>query len=747
MRLKFTPILFILMLLITGELYALSVSGQVTGKNTGEPAPGVSVGIDELRAVTTTDAGGEFLINDIEPGHYHLRIAHPTAGEKVIPVRVKKDFSIKIELDTANTEGYKNYNTRPEERFGSHTLRSETLEEMPMKGGIDSLYMLQTLPGVATSFTLASVPLIRGENPAYTRYYIDDIPIDYPYHYLAGFAPIFSSINKENIESVEVMTGPSPLYYDDTLGSVINIKTKDVVEKGVHGKVLINPVLPFYPTIHATIAPIKDLSITFTGRRTILDWLVDASGVSVAGNEIYYQDHYFKAVYNLFSNHRFTVLSLSSHDKWNTNKLYVVNAENGYHTEALKWEFLVNKELYLKTILSSYTVEHTFQDPDSDTTPIDITYNPQQFRLYQELDALFGRYYFKGGYEFIIYNGEVKANTNLGVIYNDELMNQAGTTTEVTSDISGVSLSVFSEGGARFNPDWFLFPIWVNLGLKYKHYGPLNNNSVGYRFMGGVDITPKTTAYVGTGSTFAHADMYYYTGIVNPDYEDSRSYNTVLGVKSNFFRDIIGQVELYYIHYSTLLTKNGVLIHAGRLKTNSQINAYGTEESGNSFGAEFFLKGRYKFLYGWMSYSLSFARRSADSQNLDDYASDFGQTHVFKIAIAARLEKFTTSIVWHTYSSLPYTPISGATANGSEYDATYGEYNSERYSTHHRIDLKITKPLSGKNNKLYVEAQSFFGENKSYPLFDRTKEYGVNNPDPAVDFPPVYLLVGVELCF
>ena len=297
-------LLLIFIILLSGtSLYAYSVSGRIFDSSTGYAISGVSVAVEELKATAVTSSDGSFLFENIPAGFYIIHTAHPLYCKTATNIRVKRNFTLEITLKKevhSLDPVISSYNKNDSGRPGNQSISSDDIKYMPMSGAGDALHLLQTLPGVGSSFSLGSVPIIRGMNPIYDKTYIDDIPVDYPYHYITPIIPLLSSISGTIIDNVQIIKGPYPMTYDDSIGSIIQVKTKEVEKPGVHGSIILDPLIPLFPTIYCEAAPIADFSLMFAGRRTYLDWGADALEVDT-DNEYYFQDYYLKLKYNLSS--------------------------------------------------------------------------------------------------------------------------------------------------------------------------------------------------------------------------------------------------------------------------------------------------------------------------------------------------------------------------------------------------------------------------------------------------------------
>ncbi len=736
-------------------LYAFTISGRVIDSVSGDAVPDSTVAIEELKIVQKTSKEGTFLFKDIPAGFYTFHSAHPLYGNSSLTIRVKREFNIDIELAktvhsiTPVVKSYKKNDLRP----GSQSISSDDIKYMPMTGIGDSLHLLQTLPGVSGTFSMGSVPIIRGLNPIYDKTYIDDIPVDYPYHYIPPIVPFLSSINETVIDKATLYKGPYPMTYDDSIGSIIQVKTREVQEPGVHGKIIMNPLIPLFPTIYCEAAPTEDFSLIFAGRRTYIDWAADAADID-RDNTYYFQDHFLKLRYNLSSNHRFYFTTLGSDDYISTGK---IKTRTEYNVESIKWQFLLNKKFFLETSFLRNRTNHYIYDKKSAAgeNPVSINYSPLYYKAAQTLTADIFIFETKTGYEFILHKDGVSGNINLSDFTDYDIADQTGGTTAASFPIQGKTLSIFNETGIN------LYPLRLNIGGRFKHYGPLSTNSFSYRGMASYTIKSQSMKiYGGGGSYHAQPDMYYYLGNFNNNLKESRSYNGVLGLEKGLTGNITGQLETYYARYSNLFSGSIGSISSTQLQRLSQINPYSKDTSGSSFGAECFIKGNWGPVQGWTSYALS---RSRMSDGSDEYLSDYDQTHIFKIALLTRKGRWTPSAIWHYSTSMPHTPITGSTFDTSGgygvYVPQYGSYNSERYSPQHRLDFKLT--YTRDNTRFYIEAwnvyyikgydrdENKFETNRTYlfPIFHESRPYSSSNPEKQSDLPDAFLWAGIEICF
>jgi len=735
MRLLLT---IIILLLTCTSVYAYSVSGRICDEETGRPVGQAAVGIKKVNAVEYTDKRGHFYIKGIKRGKHTLYISHSSYGIKKISIRIKRDFFIDVTLvkKIYIPAEIKNHYIKSGPVCGQQSISAQDINDLPLRGAGDSLHLLQTLPGIGGGSMLSTVPIIRGSDPLYDRYYIDDIPVDFPYHYLASVVPLFSSISGNIIEEASVIKGTAPLSFDDNLGTVIKIKTKDADQPGFHGKITLDPIAPLLPSFYATLVPCRNFSLQFSGRRTYADLVTDFDNYNA-----WFQDHYLKLVYNLFDSHRFTFVSTGSYDKLLAKEYSTLNYSEIVN---FKWEYLINKKFFLKSIFTSSRMEQKLENTKggSSGNGVHLCFNPNQYTLSQRLDILSKKIKFKTGYDLTLHRGGAEGNIGLDELADTGILDKDATNAGIKFPVEGTSVSFFSEAQAEYKS------ITGLLGIKYKYYGPLGNSSFSARTACSVKFDRKNKVYAGFGIYHAHPDLYYYLGQLDPSFKDCRSYNSSIGIKSHLPFSLSAQAEAYCSVYRDLPSPVIDLVNNPKYKTITQIHPFSNEEKGITYGLELMLKWDYRYVRGWASYAICASKRDNQSLGLNDFSSDFEQTHIFKITSAGKLGKWTPSVVFNLYSSLPYTPVISSTPSGSGNTPEYGSYNSARYDMHFRIDFKFSY-LTDNGTRFYAEIWNLLynQDNCLYPDFDKSKPYGDDNPESTKDLLPVFLWIGMEKCF
>ncbi len=672
-------ILSVLLIVFVCSLDAAeSVSGAVYDAVSGKPAVGVTVGLRELDMVTETDSRGEFRFSGIEKGYYELTFSHQDYGNISINIRVKRNFRIIQNLtpkafDAGNrTKVYGEYL----DSKGERGITQDDIKKYPMRGAGDSLHLLQSLPGIGGGFSLATVPIIRGTNPLFNKYYVDDIPVDYPFHYAAGFIPIFSSINEEAIDSVQVIKGNSPLWTSDNLGNTIMIKSADAQKEGIHGKMILDPVLPFLPTFSVTVVPNERFSMIAVGRRTTPDLLFDMNKA-----HFYLADYFLKASYVPDDSHRITMLITGSQDKISFNDL---STRSGYYANGITWEFRALDDLMFKTVISNQNMIQSLKNKkDYDTeSGAEIEFNPDQYRILQMAVLSLNDFNIRGGYEAVKYKGGCTGNTSFADIAGTDFYKGLSSNLNLSFPVEGNSLAGFAGIDGKLNR--FIY----DAGVRFENYSPVDESALSYSINAGYQMNEKSSVYFKHGTSYAHPDVYYYLGNIDPDFKLAEAKNFSVGMNYIPQQSIFINAEVYYSRFKNLNPGTIFDVDDDSAKKLMQLHPYSKEEDGSNFGIELSGRGSFKGFDGWLSYA--FSRTNRNSSDESSFRSDYEQAHLLRLVLSRTWNRFSASAIWHMTSSLPYTPVSRFLYDGSTYTADYGKRNSANFALNKRLDIKGT---------------------------------------------------------
>ncbi len=130
--------------------------------------------------------------------------------------------------------------------------------------GNDVMRSIQMLPGIDASDDSSSDLKIRGSNADETLIILDGIPLYNTSHYYG----IFSSINSDYVEQVNIYKNTQPIEYGNKTAGVVEFESgKDIIHS-LNGNVNLN-LLESSATVHVPIS--KNSFLTISGRKTLRD--------------------------------------------------------------------------------------------------------------------------------------------------------------------------------------------------------------------------------------------------------------------------------------------------------------------------------------------------------------------------------------------------------------------------------------------------------------------------------------------
>lgn len=739
----------IVILLFSANMLAATVSGKVVDDQNKRPVAGLTVGIDSLHLLTQTGPDGSFSFDgEVKPGTYILHVSNGSYGHHTYKIKVKRDFYIDVRINRTL------YSTNPGEAYYTPVMRRTNqkityndIQTYPMRGMGDSLHLLQALPGVGAGYSLATVPIIRGTNPLLTKYYIDGIPVNNPYHYVGAFIPLISAVNEHALDQAVLYKNSAPVWMGDSAGNVVDIHTKNPENPGLTGKVVLDPAAPLLPTVAVSGVPDPDWAFIAVARRSTTDVFFD-----LKDNDYGFGDYFTKVSYNYTPEHRFTLMFTGSSEDfaYEDNK-----SKSGYDVEALTWEWFFNRSFFLETKVSRYAQMRDLKNEVDDGAS--ISYDPVELRVFQAINTELNDFLIKLGYEFTNYSNGAKSNVGLDSLASKEGFEAEADFDTIEYDIEGNAVALF--GDVMFDYDRF----WSSAGLRYEYYGVEETHGVGYNAEVGYHIYDDLSVYGKAGRYIAHPDMLYYIGALEQEttedgepadgttqskLEDTVTDSYAIGTIKQFYRTFSVQGEIFYTRFENLHPGGKIVtVNNDEYRKISQLHKFAYEEDGYNYGLEAYIKGTYNRIYsGWLSYSYQKTVRNTEdnamtqaifgSQDVSEIDSEFSQTHIFRALASSMWGKWNPALIFHAYSSLPYTEKESST----EFSTIFAKENAERYNMHHRLDAKVNYYFRD-NARFYAEAWNiYFNQNNEIADWE-------NDASDVLTDVPFFLWFGLEICF
>ncbi|MCF8261512.1 MAG: TonB-dependent receptor [Melioribacteraceae bacterium] len=229
--LKISRIAFLIVsVLLTCKVINAGTTGKIVGtvldKTTGTPLPLVNVFIVGEDKGSATDAEGQFIILNIQPGTYELRASMIGYRESLVKgVVVRADLTTRIEfvLEESSIEMGEivvNANQsmiNKDETSRTAIISSETFSDLPVGS-------FQDVVGLQSGFVSGSDGALhaRGGRSGEVIYLVDGVPVRDPLN--GGFNGV---VDKYAIQELQVLTGGFNAEYGQALSGVVNIVTKE----------------------------------------------------------------------------------------------------------------------------------------------------------------------------------------------------------------------------------------------------------------------------------------------------------------------------------------------------------------------------------------------------------------------------------------------------------------------------------------------------------------------------------------
>ncbi len=245
---NFISSLFVIIFLITNNLIAIntktSLSGKITDKQTGEPLPGVTLYIPDLKTGAVTKVDGTYKIENLPQKKVLLQISfvgYKTIIETIdLSVTTTKDFALEVSVREINEVVVTGTSKATEIRKSPIPIVAIDRKHIDQNISTNVIDAIAKLPGVNTVTTGPNVskPFIRGlgYNRILTLYdgvrqegqqWGDEHGIE---------------VDEYSVDRIEVVKGPASLIYgSDALAGVVNLIPASPVPNGViKGNILSN---------------------------------------------------------------------------------------------------------------------------------------------------------------------------------------------------------------------------------------------------------------------------------------------------------------------------------------------------------------------------------------------------------------------------------------------------------------------------------------------------------------------------
>ena len=203
------------------------IKGRVVDARTGEPLPGVNIQVVGTTLGAATDLDGFYIILNVSPGQYLLKVSYIGHASSTVQVQVvvdlstTQDFSLTQEsIEVGEVTVIAERPVVEMDRTNSAAFMSaEQISELPVQSLTD---LVQLQAGVVID-SRGGIH-IRGGRTSDIAYLVDGVPISDQFSSGGGS---LIGLETGNIQQLQVISGTFNAEYGQAQSGVINIITKD----------------------------------------------------------------------------------------------------------------------------------------------------------------------------------------------------------------------------------------------------------------------------------------------------------------------------------------------------------------------------------------------------------------------------------------------------------------------------------------------------------------------------------------
>jgi len=704
----------------------------------GEPLPGAAVTAPyaHVAALSGEDGVCELpLMNDTATVHISC-VGYETLDTLLhIPAIRTLHLTLKVSRDrrldeVVVTEGAAIQETSQMSRI---SVPLAQIQSMPrFFGETDIMKTLQTLPGVQQGNEGSSALLVRGGTPDQNLILIDGFQIYNPSHLIG----IFSSVNPNFIQSVDIYKGAFPAHFGGRLSSVVDLKSRNGDMNSLHGNVSLG-VLMSQLTLEGPLWKGKT-SFIISGRRTYHD-LYAAPVIRAVQSDVKRLSFYFYDL-NAKVHHRFSEKSYLDLAVTNGGDRFKLKVETDNDAPGSEEVLTMQTAIQWNNTVGNLKYHYQFSPELYAEVAAGIT----QYKFTSDIDQReqvngLQRSQYKLGLQSSILDYTVKTDIDyrpgkkhalkLGASGTYHTYNPTSHFEKQQNDTAmlfdnRVQTKVFAmEWDAYAEDDWDISDrLKANVGLHANalrvngHYYTSLQPRISARYLLPGDVALKAS-YVrmnqnihllSSNSLSLPTDLWIpATSGLRPEVAQQVS----MGVARNIFHDKIEfSVEGYYKAMDNVVEYKEGASYLNALNDGTWEDKV-TTGKGYSYGAELFLQKKTGRFTGWLSYTLAWSNRKFEDINYGRmFPYKYDRRHTLNLVGIYKLKpgiELSGSFVFqsaapYTIPTMEYEGTFGPGFNGTigQTIQYYPERNNIRIQATHRMDVGISFIKQKKNGRV-----------------------------------------------
>ncbi|MGD1845583.1 MAG: carboxypeptidase-like regulatory domain-containing protein [Salibacteraceae bacterium] len=698
-----------------------TISGYIRDASSGEELIGASVLVKELGTGTVANLYGFYSLT-LPPGTYHLVYSYvgfqPLTREVVLDDHRKIDVEMATNAETIQevviTGEKENANVENVE-MSVVKMNMETIEKIPaLMGEVDVIKAIQLMPGVQTIGEGTSGFYVRGGGVDQNMILLDEAPV-YNASHLLGF---FSVFNSDAIREVQLFKGGIPSEYGGRLSSVLDIRMKNGNNKKYNLTGGIGTISSRL-TVEGPLVKNKG-SFLVAGRRTYADLFLKLSpNADIRENQLFFYDLSTKANYKINDRNRIFLSGYFGRDTFKAGSDFKISWGNA--TGTIRWNHLFSDKLFSNLTLLYSDFDYSLGTPEGTeafeweskirdySAKLDFNYflSPA-ITLKYGINSTYHR--FSPGVARGI--GDETIFTEIGQDDYNALEHAIYISNEhkITARLSatyGIRYSMFQNIGSgtiyNFDDNFEKIDstVYSRGDIFNTYHGPEPRVGLRYsldEFSSLKASYNRTRQYVHLASNSTSSSPLDVWIPSTPNVKPQLADQVAVGYFRNFRQNMFeASAEVYYKDMQNVVDFKD---HA-QLLLNPRLEGELRTGRAWAYGLEMLVRKNKGDFTGWVSYTLSRARRKIDGINEGRaYFAKYDKTHDVSVVGSYQLnERWNFAANWVFSTGSAVTLPTGRFEYGGIIAPVYSDRNGSRLPSYHRLDLAVTLKSKPKENR------------------------------------------------
>ena len=747
-----------------------TIKGRVFNAKTNEPIEFANILVQGTTTGSTSDLDGNYTFTGITPGFYRLVasfVGFETAVSPEIQVQGNQTTFVDIPV-TESTLQIKEVVVRQNlnlKRIESPiSVLSIGVQEIEKSAGAnrDVSKVVQALPGVGATDPNRNDLIVRGGGPSENVFYLDGVEIPVINHFATqgSSGGAIGVINPDFVREINFYTGAFPANRTNALSSVMEIRQKDGSKDRIHSKLSVG-ASDAALTIDGPLSPKSTFIVS--ARQSYLQYLFKFIGLPFLPT---YNDFQLKYKYEINKKNEITFIGIGAIDNLtlNTDLQQTGTEDQKYLLSYLpiykQWNYTVGAvykhfgDGFIDNWVLSRNMlrnsNYKFENND-DTRPktSDYTSDEAENKLRFERDYPYMPVKLKvgAGIRYSHYTND----TYRKLFYNNTV-NELNYSTELNL----FGYQAFAQASDEFLEEKLKLSLGVSfVGNNFNENmkNPLNQFSprlsASYMISERLDFNANIGRYAAQP---AYTTMGYRETTGGPlvNKNESLKYITsnqlIMGFEFRPKDKMRMTIEGFYKQYSNypLSVREGISIAS----QGADYGQIGDEEiistgKGRAYGFEVLYK-----IMEWNNLNLTstytYFRSEFTDKNGVYRPSSWDTKHLLNLIASYKFRNsWNIATRWRFVGGAPYSPIDEAlSTNRAAWNITnqpyldYENFNANRLSSNHQLDIRIDKELFFKKwaLNLYADIQNAYNfQSKKTPIYTNKDVNGAILADPNGD--------------